>query len=146
MTEEQKQFLDELSLGQLFKAKREFLKIETNEICNSLHIKKRDIEAIENDETSNLSTHLYIPGLIRSYAKFLQIDPKIIEERIKRLSLKSNTDNKKHLLINIGEHLEITPDHNMFFNMAVISILFFWRYFPFTAAWKIRAIWSPTKT
>jgi cytoskeletal protein RodZ len=125
MTEEQKKSQDELSLGQLFKAKREFLKIETHEICSTLNIKTRDIEAVENDDTSNLSTHLYIPGLIRSYAKFLKIDPKIIEERIKSLSLKSNTDNKKHLLINIGEHLEITPDRNMFFNMVVVSILFF---------------------
>jgi len=115
----------ELSLGQIFRAKREFLKVEMVEICEFLRVKVRDIEAMESDDVSNVSSHIYVLGLIRSYAKFLKIDEKIIEEKIRNLSLKSNTDNKKHLLLNIGENLEITPDKNMFFNVMMISILLF---------------------
>ena len=115
----------EISLGQIFKAKREFLKIEIADICTALRVKVRDIEAMESNDVSNVSSFLYVPGLIRTYAKFLKIDENIVEEKLKKLSIKSNTDNKKHLLINIGEHLEITPDKNMFFNLTMISILLF---------------------
>ena len=66
-----------------------------------------------------------MPGLIRSYAKFLKIDPKLIEEKIKVLPIASNTENKKHQLLNIGESDQLSPDKNTVFNFLLISILLF---------------------
>ena len=113
------------SLGQIIKEKRQELQIEIPAICAYLKVKANDVEAIENDDLENVTKHIYVLGLIRSYAKFLKIEPKIIEEKIKLLSLKSNVDNKKHLLINIGENPEITPSKDSFFNFLLISILLF---------------------
>lgn len=112
-------------LGQILKNKRQEKGIKLSEIANYLHVKSRDIEAIENNDFSILTKHLYIPGLLRSYAKFLKIDNEIIEEQIKLLHIESNTNNRNHLLVNIGEPTSPTPDKDTFLNFAVISALLF---------------------
>ncbi len=115
----------EVSLGQILKEKRQNLKMEITEVSSYLRIKVGDITAIENNEIGRIARHLYAPGLIRSYGKFLKIDEKIIEEKIRLLSFKSNVENKKHLLINIGEEIELTPAKDNVFNFLLISILLF---------------------
>jgi len=116
---------EEISLGQILQQKRQSLKMEIAEVSDYLRIKANDIEAIESDEISRISKHLYVLGLVRSYAKFLKVDQRIIEEKIKLLSIKSNVDNKKHLLLNIGENTELTPGKDSVFNFLLISILLF---------------------
>lgn len=115
----------EISLGEILQKKRQELKIEIEDAATFLRIKIGDIHAIENNEISRIAKHLYAPGLIRSYGKFLKIDERIIEEKIKTLAFKSNTENKKHLLINIGENIELSPDRDGLFNFLLISILLF---------------------
>lgn len=116
---------EEISIGQIFKHKRQQLKIEPAEAASYLKLKPRDIAAIENDELDKILKHIYVPGLLRSYAKFLKIDQKIIEERIKSLHIASNTSNKKHQLLNIGENIDLTPDKNTLMNFLIASILLF---------------------
>jgi cytoskeletal protein RodZ len=123
-TEENQQIADN-SLGQILREKRQFLKMEVAEISIYLKIKSRDIEAIENDDLKHVAKHLYVPGLIRSYAKFLKIDSKLVEEKIKVLPIASNTENKKHQLINIGESDQLSPNKDSVFNFLLISILLF---------------------
>lgn len=115
----------EVSIGEILKQQRQNLKMEIVDVGNYLRIKNSDIVAIEANEIDRIARHLYAPGLIRSYGKFLKIDERIIEEKIRNLSLKSNTDNKKHLLINIGENIDLTPDKDSFFNFLLVSILLF---------------------
>lgn len=115
----------EVTLGEVLKEKRQELRMEISDVSAYLRIKVSDILAIENNEISRLAKHLYAPGLIRSYGKFLKIDDKIIEEKIRLLSFKSNTENKKHLLVNIGENIELTPDKDSVFNFLLISVLVF---------------------
>ncbi len=124
-SEQLDQSLDEVSVGQILKNKRQKLKIEADEVAAYLKIKLRDIEALENDDLHKIIKHLYIPGLLRSYAKFLKIDQRIIEEKIKLLHIESNTNNKKHQLLNIGENIDLTPDQNIFVNFLALSILLF---------------------
>lgn len=113
------------TLGEVLKERRQYLRMEIEDVAVYLRIKPHDILAIENDEVSRIAKQLYAPGLIRSYAKFLKIDEKTIEEKIKSLAFKSNTENKKHLLLNIGENIELTPSKDSFFNFLLISILAF---------------------
>lgn len=117
--------LEEVFVGKILREKRQELKIEISEVSAYLRVKKHDVEGIENDDLASITKHLYVPGLIRSYAKFLKIDQKIIEEKIKSLPIKSNTENKKHQLLNIGENTELKPDKDSFFNFLLISILLF---------------------
>jgi cytoskeletal protein RodZ len=125
MKTEESQQTAENYLGQILREKRQFLKMEILEISTYLKIKSRDIEAIENDDLKHVTKHLYVPGLIRSYAKFLKIDPKLIEEKIKVLPIASNTENKKHQLLNIGESNQLSPDKDSVFNFLLIAILLF---------------------
>ena len=113
------------SLGQILRERRQSLKMEMQEVSTYLKIRLRDVEAIESDDFARVTKHLYIPGLVRSFAQFLKIDPKIIEEEIKLLPIKSNVENKKHQLLNIGENTDLTPDKNIFFNFLLISIFLF---------------------
>lgn len=115
----------ELGLGKLLRHKRQELKMEIANIASYLKIKAHDIEAIEDEKWNAVTKHVYKPGLIRSYAKMLKIDMATIEDRIRQLPFESNTKNQKHRLLNIGEEVEITPNHDMFFNFLLISILLF---------------------
>jgi transcriptional regulator with XRE-family HTH domain len=114
-----------ISFGELLRKKRQNLKMEISDVSSYLRIKINDIEAIENDEIEKIAKHIYAPGLIRSYAKFLKFDPKEIEENFRLLSFKSNTENKKHMLINIGENIDLTPDRDSVVNFLLISVLLF---------------------
>ena len=116
---------EEVSVGQILKNKRQKLKIEIEDVAAYLKMKLRDIEALENDDLSSIIKHLYLPGLLRSYARFLKIDQRIIEEKIKLLHIEPNTNNKKHQLLNIGENIDLTPDNNVFVNFLAISVLLF---------------------
>lgn len=117
--------IDKRSIGTILREKRQELKIEISGISTYLKIRQSDVEAIENDEWKKITKHLYIPGLIHSYAKFLKIDLESIEEKIKLLPIESNTNNKKHQLLNIGENIDLTPSRDTFFNFLLISILLF---------------------
>jgi hypothetical protein len=113
------------SVGEFLRDRRRNLKIEINDVSSFLKVKPHDIEAIEDDDLASITKHLYVPGLIRSYARFLKIDPQTIEENIRLLPIKSNTENKKHQLLNIGENTDLTPNKDSFFNFLLVSILLF---------------------
>lgn len=123
MSEENKS--ENLSLGQILKEKREDLKMEIIAVSSYLKIKSRDIEAIESDDFSGLAKHIYVPGLIHSYAKILKLNEKFIEEKIKLLGIKSNVENKKHRLINIGKNNDLTPDKEQIFTALLFAVLLF---------------------
>jgi cytoskeletal protein RodZ len=112
-------------IGEILQKKRKELKIEISEVSSYLRIKDRDVEGIENGDLKMITEHLYIPGLIGSYAKFLKIDKKIIDEKIKLLPIKSNVENKKHRLLNIGENNVLSPSKDSCLNFLLISILLF---------------------
>ena len=116
---------DEFSIGHILKQKRLEMRIETSEISSHLRVKKSDIEAIESDDLEAVTKHLYIPGLIKSYSILLKIDQKLIEEKIKLLPIKSNTENKKHQLLNIGEEDNLAPSRDKLLNFLLISIFLF---------------------
>ncbi len=113
------------SIGQILKEKRQQSEISIADACTYLKVKKIDIEAVESDDFERLSSHIYALGFIRSYAKLLKLDTQIIEEKIKKLPIKSNVENKKHLLVNIGEEEKFSPNKEIFFNALIISILLF---------------------
>jgi cytoskeletal protein RodZ len=114
-----------VDLGQILQQKRQSLKIEISAVSSYLKIKSRDVEAIERGDLKSITKHLYILGLIRSYAAFLKINREVIEEKIKFLSFKSNVQNKDHQLLNIGEQTKLMPNRDVFFNFILISILLF---------------------
>lgn len=112
-------------IGQILREKRYELKIEISAVSTYLKVKNHDVEGIENGDLGMITKHLYLPGLISAYARFLKVDKKIIDEKIKLLPIKSNVENKKHQLLNIGENPDLTPSKEACFNVLMISILLF---------------------
>lgn len=113
------------SLGSIYRKKRLENNIEIAKASTYLKVRPFDLNAIENDEIQKISKNIYAPGLIRSYGKFLKIDEKIIEEKIRECAFRSNTENKKHILVNIGEHLALTPKKELLVNSMAISVILF---------------------
>ncbi len=120
------QQIKKVSLGKFLQLRRQELNLEIDGVATALRVKSQDLLLIESDQIDNLVKRgLYAPGLIRSYAKYLKTDEKEIEKKLMNLAFKSNTENKKHLLLNIGKETSITPAKDDFFNFLLISILLF---------------------
>jgi hypothetical protein len=123
---------DQLTLGELLRINRENLNIKIEEIANFLKVRTGDIALLENNDIEKIAKNIYIPGLIKSYGKYLKISTRIIDEKIQELSLRSNVEVKKHTLLNIGDNKELSPSKEFFFNSLIIStilLLFFVIFF-----------------
>ena len=132
------------SLGAIYRQKRQESKIEIIQASNYLKVRSFDLNAIENDEVQKISKNIYAPGLIRSYGKFLKIDEKTIEEKIRECAFRSNTENKKHILVNIGEHLALTPKKELLVNSMAISVILFLSMLLISGVYKKKLISFPT--
>jgi cytoskeletal protein RodZ len=113
------------TLGEIIKEKRQSLRIDISTIAAYLKVKQSDILAIEEERFEEATKHLYIPGLIRSYAKFLHIPDDILEEKILLLPIRHDLKNSKHELINLEKDEILSPSRDCFFNSLLIFILLF---------------------
>jgi len=123
MTEFKGYSSDKFSLGEILRAKREELKIEIAEISAHLRVKSSDIAAVEENHFHKITSNIYAPGFVRTYAKFLRIDNKIIEEQISLIRFGSNIENKEHVLVNLEEDDDLSPSKSVFLNALAASIL-----------------------
>ncbi len=117
--------LEQLSLGELLKKSREGLDIKIQEVSSFLKVRPSEIKLLENNDIEKIAKSIYIPGLIKSYGKYLNINAKIINEKIQELSLRSNVEVKKHTLINIGKDQELSPSNEIFFNITILCTILF---------------------
>lgn len=67
-------------VGEILKKKREDLGIELREIANTLRIRYDYLKSIEDENFNLFPAEVYLKGYILEYAKFLNIDAKIILE------------------------------------------------------------------
>ncbi len=121
-TKEKNDF-DHLTLGELLNQSREKLEIEIKEVANFLKVRPNDIKLLENNDIEKIAKNIYIPGLIKSYGKYLKINNKIINEKIQELSLRSNIEVKKHTLINLGDDRSLSPSKNFFYNSMIAFVI-----------------------
>lgn len=123
---------EQLSLGDLLRINREKLNITIQEVSNFLKVRPSEIKLLEYNDIEKIAKSIYIPGLVKSYGKYLNINAKIIDQKIQELSLRSNIEVKKHTLINIGKHKELSPSKEIFFNalmICTILLIFFIIFF-----------------
>ena len=113
---------DQLTLGDLLRLSREKAEIDIKEIATFLKVRSSDIKLLENNDIEKIAKNIYIPGLIKSYGKYLKINSKIINEKIQELSLRSNIEVKKHTLINLGDDRNLSPSKNLYFNSVVMFV------------------------
>jgi cytoskeletal protein RodZ len=117
---------DIISLGKILQQKRQERKLEVKDVARFLSIKEALVVAIENDQIELLQDQkMYALGMVRSYAKFLKVENYIVDQHLGKIHLKSNTENKSHVLINIGEGDKLNPNKQDLFHFALIAILLF---------------------
>ena len=90
-----------------------------------MKVRPSEIKLLENNDIEKIAKSVYIPGLVKSYGKYLNINAKIINEKIQELSLRSNVEVKKHTLINIGKDQELSPSNEIFFNITILCTILF---------------------
>ncbi len=111
------------TIGKIFQRERRKLKLDLDSVSKKLNLKKDIIKALEEENWHLINKNLYLTGLILSYGKILMIDQKTLEQEIQELNIQSNTQNKKHQLVNIGEENDLMPDKNLF-HMSIIASSF----------------------
>lgn len=117
---------NDLSLGKILQQKRQEKKLEVRDIARFLNIKESLVVEIENDQIELLQDQkMYALGMVRAYAKFLKVENYIVDQHLSNIRLKSNTENKSHILLNIGEGDKLTPAKEELFNFTVVAILLF---------------------
>ncbi|RZI47120.1 helix-turn-helix domain-containing protein [Candidatus Finniella inopinata] len=73
------------SLGFLLKQTREKRGLSIEEVCQVLKIRKLFIESIEARDFNKLPGMIYTTGFVRSYCKFLEIDPDITKQILNQI-------------------------------------------------------------
>lgn len=114
---------DNISIGEILKNNRENANIDIARVANYLKVRANDIKSLENNDIEKIARNIYVPGLVKSYAKYLKIDAQIINEKIQELPLRSNVEIKKHTLINIGEDNKLSPSKDLAFKSLIISAI-----------------------
>ncbi len=117
--------IENLSIGEFLKKTREDAGIEINKVANFLKVRANDIKLLEDNDIDKIAKSIYIHGLIKSYGKYLKINNNIIEKKIQDLSIKSNLEIKKHLLINVGEDSDLSPSFDLVINILIIAFSLF---------------------
>lgn len=68
-------------LGDEFRATREARHLSLSDVAENLHIRSVYLQSIEDEDWSVIGAPVYVRGFIRSYARFLGLDPETYVER-----------------------------------------------------------------
>lgn len=120
-----------LTVGECLKRKREGLSISIKDASEKLKIKIDYLEDLENNNYKELPPDVYVKGFIKSYARFVGLDPekmvdiydreKNIENKIERKFRKKEIYTKKLTTQNFAI---ITPKIiTAFFSLLILSII-----------------------
>jgi len=77
---------EELSLGRLLKRSREERQIELDEVFRVTRIRRRTLEALENELWDELPSQVFVKGFLKTYAEFLGLDKERVLGLYKRVS------------------------------------------------------------
>jgi len=91
------------SPGRSLREAREMRGLSIADVVNSIKFSSRQIEAIERNDFAHLPGATFVRGLIRSYAKLLQLDPQSLLAMMDREAVQA--DNQIHLPKDTGAAL-----------------------------------------
>ncbi len=75
------------SLGEFLKEQRLKLKVNLNQIAKDTNISIKYLEAIENDEYSAFPGEAYLKGFLRTYCKYISLDPDEVINKYDRIKI-----------------------------------------------------------
>ena len=134
------------TLGEKLSKKRVSLGYEIKDVERSIRIRSKHVEFIENSEWDKLPPDVYVRGFLRSYARFLRLDPekvvtiylkeKGLTENVKKLATK--TDLPKSRLS--APKIIITPKRLIFLSTGLVGAIII-SYI----IWQITILTAPPK-
>jgi cytoskeletal protein RodZ len=68
-------------LGEAFRAAREARNLSLSDVAEQIHIRAVYLQAIEEEDWSAIAAPVYVRGFIRTYARFLGLDPQTAIEQ-----------------------------------------------------------------
>jgi len=118
------------SLGEKFKTARNKMGKSILEVANHLHLAPQIIEALENDDYSQVASDVYAKGYLRTYAKFVQLPEIEVLEQYAALNLGKTIVKKQPQLITQKPPL-IKPTQQRLITYSVIGFcllgfIFWW--------------------
>ena len=113
-----KEDIELISLGDLLRNNRENLNIKIQDISNFLKVRPNEIKLLENNDIEKIAKSIYIPGLIKSYGKYLNINADIIERAAEK---------RRSLINKIQEEETIVSSRDV--AAAKFYLLDHWTYF-----------------
>ncbi|WP_133406005.1 RodZ domain-containing protein [Parashewanella tropica] len=72
------------TVGSLLKAARNDKGLSVEDIAKALNLRNSIVEDIENDEFGNMASSTYARGYIKNYARYVAVDPFLINECIEK--------------------------------------------------------------
>ena len=69
------------ALGEEFRAAREARGLSLSDVAEHIHIRSVYLQALENEDWSAIGAPVYTRGFIRTYARFLGLDPESAVQR-----------------------------------------------------------------
>jgi cytoskeletal protein RodZ len=69
-------------LGDEFRANREARHLSLSDVSEQIHIRSVYLQSIEEEEWSAIAAPVYVRGFVRTYARFLGMDPEFAVERV----------------------------------------------------------------
>lgn len=113
---EEKGITEDIKLGSLLRRSREELHIELDEVVRVTRIRRHYLEALENEEWSELPpSQVFVKGFLRSYAEFLGLDKEMVIDYYLRIS--PFQKDEPHAL------KEIRPQSARWYPIIIISVL-----------------------
>ncbi|MBD5606710.1 MAG: helix-turn-helix domain-containing protein, partial [Candidatus Eremiobacteraeota bacterium] len=68
-------------LGDEFRAAREARHLTLSDVSEQIHIRSVYLQCIEDEEWSSIAAPVYVRGFLRTYSRFLGLDPESAVER-----------------------------------------------------------------
>lgn len=116
------------TLGERLSKKRVSLGFEVKDVERTIRIRAKHVELIEASDWDKLPPDVYVRGFLRSYARFLKLDPdkvitiylkeKGLTENVKRIATKTEIVKKKAP----APRVIITPKRLIFFSTGFLAI------------------------
>lgn len=82
---------DTLSIGEYLRQSREAKAISLDEVSQELHIRKKYLEALEEDDWSRFPGEVYGLGFLKSYARYLEVDADALVNYRKQIAAREPT-------------------------------------------------------
>ncbi len=135
-----------LTVGDLLKKAREEKNISLTQVERDLRIRLKYLKSIENNQWDFSSSKVYIEGIIKNYARYLQLDPKKILAYFNRdYEKKENLKFQQKKYYHFGSPTKKFIITGFFLITAFFIIYFFYQILLYLSPPKV-IIFSPSET